>query len=299
MRLKLTLAYDGTGFRGWARQPGERTVEGVLREALDARLRDRSASSRSPGAPTPACTRSRTSSRSRSRGGPPAERAAEALNAVLPADVAVVARRGGAAGLPRPLFGALALVPLPHLAPARALAVRGRTARSGTRARSTSQRLQASAAMLVGEHDFRAFTPTETQHKVFVRMVEDARWHDRGDAVELEITADSFLRHMVRTLVGTMLEREPDRARRAAAGRAALGRRLDRAAVRASTSSRVGYSNGQHRRLAGAVATIGRVRFPVVLFDLDGTVVDSGGSSSPRCGTRRAPCSGARSPTRS
>ena len=34
MRLKLTLAYDGTGFRGWARQPGERTVEGELRSAL-------------------------------------------------------------------------------------------------------------------------------------------------------------------------------------------------------------------------------------------------------------------------
>ena len=35
MRLKLTLAYDGTGFRGWARQPGERTVEGELRAALE------------------------------------------------------------------------------------------------------------------------------------------------------------------------------------------------------------------------------------------------------------------------
>ncbi len=34
--LKLTLEYDGSGFRGWARQPGERTVEGTLREALDA-----------------------------------------------------------------------------------------------------------------------------------------------------------------------------------------------------------------------------------------------------------------------
>ena len=72
------------------------------------------------------------------------------------------------------------------------------------------QRLQASAAMIVGEHDFRAFTPTDTQHDVFVRVVEDARWHDRGDTVELEITADSYLRHMVRTLVGTMLERDPD-----------------------------------------------------------------------------------------
>ena len=36
MILKLTLEYDGTGFRGWARQPDKRTVEGVLRDALDS-----------------------------------------------------------------------------------------------------------------------------------------------------------------------------------------------------------------------------------------------------------------------
>jgi tRNA pseudouridine38-40 synthase len=35
-RLKLTLEYDGTGFRGWAAQPGLRTVEGTFRAALDA-----------------------------------------------------------------------------------------------------------------------------------------------------------------------------------------------------------------------------------------------------------------------
>jgi tRNA pseudouridine38-40 synthase len=39
--------------------------------------------------------------------------------------------------------------------------------------------------------------------------VRAAAWHRRGHALELEITADSFLRHMVRTLVGTMLERGP------------------------------------------------------------------------------------------
>ena len=36
--LRLTLEYDGTGFRGWARQPGERTVESVVREGLDSVL---------------------------------------------------------------------------------------------------------------------------------------------------------------------------------------------------------------------------------------------------------------------
>ena len=63
----------------------------------------------------------------------------------------------------------------------------------------------------MGEHDFRAFTPTETQHRMFRRNVLAATWHHRGDALEFEITADSFLRHMVRTLVGTMLELPPER----------------------------------------------------------------------------------------
>ena len=62
----------------------------------------------------------------------------------------------------------------------------------------------------MGEHDFRAFTPAETQHKSFTRKVREAAWFERGDSLELEITANGFLRHMVRTLVGTMLEQSPD-----------------------------------------------------------------------------------------
>ena len=95
--------------------------------------------------------------------------------------------------------------------------------------------------MIVGEHDFRAFTPTDTQHEVFVRIVEDARWHDRGDSLEFEITADSFLRHMVRTLVGTMLEQSPNEHGRSPAGRSALALRARPRRRPGSTSSRVGY----------------------------------------------------------
>ena len=51
--------------------------------------------------------------------------------------------------------------------------------------------------------------PIDLEHRVFTRTVESAAWHRRGDALELEITADSFLRHMVRTLVGTMFELPP------------------------------------------------------------------------------------------
>jgi tRNA pseudouridine38-40 synthase len=45
---------------------------------------------------------------------------------------------------------------------------------------------------------------------VFTRVVSHAAWRTNGETLEFEITADSFLRHMVRTLVGTMLERTPE-----------------------------------------------------------------------------------------
>jgi len=67
--------------------------------------------------------------------------------------------------------------------------------------------LNENARSLVGEHDFSAFTPAETHHQVFVRAIESACWVELDeDVVAFEITADSFLRHMVRTLVGSMLK---------------------------------------------------------------------------------------------
>jgi tRNA pseudouridine38-40 synthase len=143
-------------------------------------------------------------------GGPPVERAAEALNGVLPADVAVVGVEEAA-----PDFHAR------HSARARSYRYRIYRRREPSpfeQARSwwyprplDEERLADAADALIGKHDFRAFTPTETEHKVFTRTVTEAAWHRRGDSLEFEITADSFLRHMVRTLVGTMLEVPPER----------------------------------------------------------------------------------------
>jgi tRNA pseudouridine38-40 synthase len=61
------------------------------------------------------------------------------------------------------------------------------------------------ARLLRGEHDFTAFTPTQTEHVRFDRVVHDASWRRAGDVLELRIEADAFMRHMVRVLVGTML----------------------------------------------------------------------------------------------
>ena len=69
--------------------------------------------------------------------------------------------------------------------------------------------LDACAAATLGQHDFTAFTPTETQHVFFDRTVIDCAWREGGedgDELILRVEADAFLRHMVRVLVGTMLE---------------------------------------------------------------------------------------------
>ena len=66
--------------------------------------------------------------------------------------------------------------------------------------------LDACAAALIGKGDFTAFTPTQTEHVRFERNVLRAEWVDGGqDVLEFHIEADAFMRHMVRTLVGTML----------------------------------------------------------------------------------------------
>ena len=62
------------------------------------------------------------------------------------------------------------------------------------------------ALPLVQITSLRAFTPAQTQHKGFVRVVERAEWIRRGDHLDFEIRANSYLRHMVRSLVGTMVE---------------------------------------------------------------------------------------------
>ena len=204
MRVKLTLEYDGTAFRGWAAQPGERTVEAVLREALGD-VFPRWDSLAVAGRTDTGVHALANVASVEVDGGPQVERMAEALNTSLPDDAAVVD-----AAAAEPDFHARFS--------AQSRSYRYRIWRSRIRSPFEHRRswwfprpldvptLDAAARVLVGEHDFRAFTPTETQHDVFVRVVESARWVEDGDVLAFEITADSFLRHMVRALVGTMVD---------------------------------------------------------------------------------------------
>ena len=128
----------------------------------------------------------------------------EALNAALPEDVAVVE----AVEAPEDFnarFSARSRSYRYRVRRRRRSALDARRALSWPRPIDVDA-LQAAALLLLGEHDFRAFTLTETRHDAFVRTVLAADWEQEGNRLDFTITADSFLRHMVRTLVGTMLE---------------------------------------------------------------------------------------------
>jgi tRNA pseudouridine38-40 synthase len=207
--LRLTLAYDGGDFHGWARQPGLRTVEGVLTDALAARL----------GTLLGVRCAGRTDT------GVHAE--AQVVSVVVP-DEAV--RSGRTA--PRRLHGQL-LADLPDdlvvlsIEPAgdrfdARFDARWRRYRYEVTARPGADPLRRRYALhvpypvdvaamaeaaerLPGVHDFTAFTPAQGRHAARWRTVRRAGWTRDGDRLTFRIEADSFLHHMVRVLVGTML----------------------------------------------------------------------------------------------
>lgn len=197
---RLTVAYDGTDFHGWAAQPGLRTVAGELAGALEIEPRGlRVAGRTDTGVHAEANVVSLTAARLLPL---------QALNRRLPPDVAVREAGEAADG-----FDAR------RDARARSYAYRISTGAAPDPMRARYElhhpwpldraALEACADVLAGSHDFTAFTPTETEHVHFDRTVLSAKWHADGDRMEFRITADAFLRHMVRVLVGTMLER-PD-----------------------------------------------------------------------------------------
>lgn len=204
MPLRLTLEYDGTAFAGWVRQPRLRSVEGTVREALDTmypRWHDLAVAGRTDAgvhATGQVCS-------VEVEGGPPAARAAKALNTVLPDDIAVI----DATLAPEGFHARFSATGRSYR-----YIVSTRRTRPAIGARRVlwwpqpldEEALHAQAALIPGVRDFTAFTPTETEHTVFRREVRAAAWERRGDELHFTISADAFLRHMVRTLVGTMLE---------------------------------------------------------------------------------------------
>jgi tRNA pseudouridine38-40 synthase len=201
--LKLTLEYDGGGYSGWAAQPGLRTVEGTLGAAFEQ------VTGRAPMLSVAGRTDAgvhawgQVASFPDDPGDP--DRLARSLNGVLPPDVNVT----GAEPAPKGFDARRDAI-------SRTYCYRVLTRSSPSpfeRGRALwwphavdEEALDDCAQLLPGTHDFTAFTPTQTEHVRFERDVNRAEWRRSADVTELWIEADAFMRHMVRVLVGTMLE---------------------------------------------------------------------------------------------
>jgi tRNA pseudouridine38-40 synthase len=206
---RLDIEYDGSGFRGWAAQPGLRTVQAELESALATVLRE----------PVRLTVAGRTDAGVHATGqvasfesdAEPPEWLARSLNGLLPADVAVTAAASA------PGFDAR------RDARSRTYCYRILTRTTPSpfeqgRAlwwprRMDRDALDACAAAILGRHDFTAFTPTDTDHVHFEREVLRAEWVEEDGILAFWVTADAFMRGMVRALVGTMLEAGTGRRR--------------------------------------------------------------------------------------
>lgn len=209
LRVRLDLAYDGAGFSGWAAQPGRRTVEGVLAEALGHVLR------------LPAAVRLTVAGRT--------DAGVHARGQVAHSDVPAVAWAAHGESALRRLARALppdirvhAIVPAAGGFDARFSALWRRYAYRICDAPATADPLRRhdtlwharpldlaamneAAALLVGEHDFAAFC-RRREGATTVRALRQLDWGRDAAGVAIgRVVADAFCHNMVRALVGAMV----------------------------------------------------------------------------------------------
>ena len=202
MLVRLTLAYDGTGFRGWAKNAGQRSVESVLSDAL-SRVLDSEPKISVAG---------RTDAGVHARGQVASfvaaddvdlERLQRSINGMLAPEVVAEEVRRGPDGFDA-RFSATAreyryrmdtgLWPDPF----EARFVWHRPGELSVRS------MRAAAGPLLGEHDFASFC-RRPQSGGTVRRLERLSIARVGDRVEISARANAFLHQMVRTLVGTLV----------------------------------------------------------------------------------------------
>jgi tRNA pseudouridine38-40 synthase len=203
VNTRLHVAYDGSAFNGWAFQPGARTVEGEMLRALDA-LHDTRADLVVAGRTDAGVHATGQVVSIKREGGPPTASLQRALNDLLPADVAVV----GAEEVPEDFSARFSAKARSYTYDVRLGPLRDplRCLRELHEPRRLDRALlDRFAAELLGSHDFTAFTPAETEHHTFTRTILAAQWVDTDAGLQFRVTANAFLRHMVRTLVGTMI----------------------------------------------------------------------------------------------
>lgn len=202
--IALTLSYDGTDFRGFQVQPETRTVQSVVEAGLERLLEE----------PIRIAGAGRTDSGVHAAGqvvsfrtqnmGIPADKIAVTLNSRLPADVSAI----GSREVPEEFHARYSAVQRTYRYFLYADEVRNPLIdRYAVRFRRlpSLRRLNEYSAELTGTHDFTTFASSRDKSGTRVRTIDQASWHSRGCMLVFEISARSFMWHMVRSIVGTLV----------------------------------------------------------------------------------------------
>jgi tRNA pseudouridine38-40 synthase len=202
--LRILIEYDGTEFHGWQRQPGLRTVQGSLEEALHTMTGEAVAIQGAGRTDAGVHAAGQVASFTLAAGIPEAG-LLRGLNSYLPADIAILdvseappefdARFSARGKVYRyRIWNHLVRSPL-H-------------ARAAWHCRSVLDlaAMRAAAAQLCGEHDFRAFRASDCERRTTVRIIRRLDVDRQGALITVEIEATAFLKNMVRILVGTLVD---------------------------------------------------------------------------------------------
>jgi tRNA pseudouridine38-40 synthase len=202
--FKLTIEYDGTDYRGWQVQPGMPTIQGVLQEAM----------ARIVGEPVHVMGAGRTDAGVHALGQVASLRAAfrhppdtlrRALTSVLPPDIVVTRVEDAPDGFDAQRWAqwkryryTLLARPYPSALERRYTLFVSRPLRIDSMAEA--------AGFLIGEHDFRSFQAADSSAGHSIRRVHAAEFRREGEHLLFGITANGFLRHMIRIIMGTLLD---------------------------------------------------------------------------------------------
>ena len=246
MRIRLTVAYDGTNYHGWQIQKNATSIEGVLTVALGELL----------GEEVALAGASRTDAGVHALGNVavfdsqtriPPEKIAVAVNQRLPEDIRVMKSEQVSDDF-HPQYGAKCKTYEYSITNAAIQLPVKRLYSYFVYIPLDVERMRRTAESFIGEHDFGGFCSAGSQVKSTVRQIYDIKILQNGEDIKIQVTGNGFLYHMVRIIAGTLIE-------------VGMGRREEETVLRAIREA--------DRRLAGPTAPANGLTLLEIRYDED------------------------------
>ena len=203
MRILLTLSYDGTGFCGWQRQKNGLSVQQVTEDGIFALTGERVTVTGSGRTDAGVHAEGQTAHFD-TESGIPAEKFFKALNTCLPDSVKATASRAVDGGFNARSSAKRKTYRYDCYVSDVQLPLKERYA-ARVYGGIDTEKMRSCAKLLIGEHDFKAFSATGGSVKTTVRTVYDLQVSRKDDRISVTVTGSGFLYNMVRIIAGTLI----------------------------------------------------------------------------------------------